>query len=139
MTINRIAAVVAALAVALSGTAATAATPHRHVWRYLGDHPSPKAYAYELAKQHGWQKQWWALNEIVTAESGWNPCAVNPGRHLCHYTGRSSCGIPQAQPCPWRNLWTTRYAQVRWMMSYIKRRYGSPVNALAFRRVHNWY
>lgn len=133
MTITRIAAVLAALAVALSGTAANAATKtHQHL-------PTPKAYAYKIAKERGWARQWWALNEIVTAESGWNPCAVNPGRRLCYYTGTSSCGIPQAQPCPWRNLWTTRYAQVRWLMSYIKRRYGSPLNALAFRRVHNWY
>lgn len=142
MTITRIAAVIAALAVGLSGSAATASTkPHHH--RPL----SVKAYAYKLAKQHGWANQWWAINEIVSAESGWNPCAVNPGRRLCYYTGSSSCGIPQAQPCPWRNLWRTRYAQVRWFFHYIEhhidsdtgRPYGTPVGALAFRRVHNWY
>lgn len=131
-----------ALVLACGNVAANAAPKIHH------SHPlTVKAYAYKLAKQHGWASQWWAINDIITPESGWDPCAVNPGRRLCYYTGSSSCGIPQAQPCPWRNLWASRYAQVRWFFRYIEhhidadtgRPYGTPVGALAFRRAHNWY
>lgn len=127
-------AVLAGLAL-LFGGAANAATQTHHA-RAL----SPKAYAYQLVVKRGWASQWWAVQEIVEPESHWDPCAYNPVRHDCGYTGSASCGIPQAQPCPWSGrLWTTRYAQVRWLVSYIERRYGNPVNALAFRRAKGWY
>jgi hypothetical protein len=86
--------------------------------------------------------EWHALDVIVAAESSWNPCASYPSRSDCSYSGSSACGIPQANPCPsaWRGrLWPTRYAQVRWLIAYVARRYGDPLAALAFRNAHGWY
>ena len=94
-----------------------------------------------LGRWHS-RAEWFALNTIVTAESGWNPCASYPGRDDCNYTGSSACGIPQADPCPsaWRGrLWQTRYVQVRWLIAYVARRYGDPAGALAFRNAHGYY
>jgi hypothetical protein len=78
----------------------------------------------------------------VAGESGWDPCAVNPGIHSCRYGGWNSCGIPQRNPCPtaWRGrLWRIRFRQVDWLESYIAGRYGTPSRALAFHEAHGWY
>jgi hypothetical protein len=104
---------------------------------------TPRAYAHQLtiATWHS-EYEFQALDAIVTPESHWNPCASYPGRHDCSYSGSNSCGIPQANPCPpeWRGrLGTTWRAQVRWLISYVQRRYGSPSRALLFRRAHGWY
>lgn len=86
--------------------------------------------------------EWRAEDAVVTPESGWDPCAVNPSMHDCAYSGSNSCGIPQRDPCPpaWRGrLFTTRYAQVRALQAYIAGRYGDPLAALAFREANGWY
>ena len=90
-----------------------------------------------------WMKQahiprsdWAGLNYIISAESGWNPKAVNPtsgtyglgqmqGYNLHYYTkhGGKSNAI----------------AQLMGMMDYIHDRYGSVTNAVQFRKSHNWY
>jgi hypothetical protein len=104
---------------------------------------SVRDYARQQAAVRGWTgAQWQALEEIVRSESHWNPCAVYPSRHNCTYAGYESCGVPQAQPCPpaWRGrLWQVRFAQVRWLLDYIDRRYGHPQGALQFRRSHGYY
>lgn len=72
---------------------------------------------------------------------------MNPGLHLCWYTWpigtpSSSCGIPQALPCPlaWRGrLYATRWAQVRWLIAYVRRRYGDPLRALWHELAVHWY
>ena len=102
-----------------------------------------RQYAHTLiiARWHS-EAEWRAAVEIITPESNFNPCASYPSRNDCDYAGASSCGVPQANPCPplWRGrLWETRYAQVRWFVAYVARRYGSPLRALAFRRAHGWY
>ena len=104
---------------------------------------SPRSYAHALtiALWHS-EAQWQALDEIVTPESGWNPCSVYPSVHNCRYSGSNSCGIPQASPCPaaWRGrLDATWRQQVRWLIAYVWKRYGSPLGALAFRTSHGWY
>jgi hypothetical protein len=87
-------------------------------------------------------QEWLALDAIVTPESGWNPCRRYPQTTDCAYAGSNSCGIPQASPCPqeWRGrLGTTARTQIRWLLGYVKRRYGDPLAALAFRRAYDWY
>jgi hypothetical protein len=102
-----------------------------------------RVYAMREAAARGWTgSHWRALEAIVRPESGWDPCAVYPQRHSCAYGGAESCGLPQAQPCPaaWRGrLWQVRFAQVRWLLDYIARRYGNPQGALHFRHAHAWY
>lgn len=106
-------------------------------------HASSRSYAHQLtlARWHS-ETEWQALDAIVQPESGWEPCAVYPSRRDCRYTGSNSCGLPQRNPCPssWRGrLDATWRAQVRWLVGYVGRRYGSPSGALAFRRVHGWF
>lgn len=122
-------------ALTASGGASSAHHHHRPA--------TPKAYAKKLVL-HRWHsiRQWRALNEIVTAESNWDPCAYYPSSHDCGYTGTNSCGIPQRNPCPtsWHGrLFAARWAQVRWLISYVYERYGTPHNALEFRTLHGWY
>ena len=104
---------------------------------------SVRGYARLQVAARGWTAaDWRALELIARYESRWDPCAVYPSAHNCAYAGGGSCGIPQAQPCPaaWRGrLWTTRFAQVRWLVDYIGRRYGDPQRALSFRRSHSYY
>lgn len=87
-------------------------------------------YAKALLAQNGWSGQWNSFNSLVNGESGWSWDAVNPGGH--GYNGESHAyGIPQALPPSkmatagpdWK---TNGYTQLRWMMSYIRSRYGSP-------------
>lgn len=105
--------------------------------------PTVRQYARTLILER-WKSeaQWQAADAIIRPESNWNPCAYYPSKSDCRYRGRSSCGIPQANPCPtlWLGrMWETRFAQVRWFVAYVARRYGSPTRALAFRRAHGWY
>lgn len=105
--------------------------------------PTARDYAHRLVLQR-WHSsyQWQAFDTIIRRESGWDPCAYYPHSHDCGYQGSNSCGIPQANPCPsaWRGaMWATRYAQVRWAVSYMANRYGSPANALAYWNAHGSY
>jgi hypothetical protein len=105
---------------------------------------TPKQYAKTLAtSRYGWNgAQQEALDALVEPESGWNPCRRYPSTTDCNYAGSSSCGIPQATPCPvaWRGRLDESWReQVSWLLSYIERRYHDPVSALAFRRSYNWY
>ena len=105
---------------------------------------SARKYTMTLAAtEYGWTgAQHRALDELVGPESGWNPCRRYPSTTDCAYAGSNSCGIPQATPCPsaWRGRLASSWReQVRWLLSYIERRYHDPVSASAFRRSHNWY
>lgn len=85
----------------------------------------------------GWTgAQWVAFNNIVMAESGWDTHADNPTS--------GAYGIPQALPgskmasagADWQ---TNPATQIKWMIGYIRSRYGTPVNAWAFHLAHGWY
>lgn len=80
--------------------------------------------------------QYACLVSIVKHEDGtWNPTRTAPD---------GAYGIPQALPgskmatagADWR---TNRITQLRWMIAYVDRRYGSPCAAAAFRDAHGWY
>lgn len=94
------------------------------------------------AKKYGWGPQDfryidWIIggggpNDVV-AESGWNPGAVNPSS--------GAYGIPQILPQahPDTNLQNDPRGQVRWLLNYVKQRYGSPEDAYAFKSDKGWY
>lgn len=100
-----------------------------------------RAY-YNIAAKMAQQKYGWgpnqmaALNNIVMAESGWNPTVVN--------SSSGAYGIPQALPGSkmaaagpnWRTDPTT---QIKWMLEYIRSTYGNPENAWAFHKANGWY
>ncbi len=72
------------------------------------------------------------LEELLNHESHFDPYATNPTS--------GACGIFQALPCSKMKCQSGDAAcQVKWGMSYIKSRYGTPSNAWAFWKEHNWY
>lgn len=104
---------------------------------------TPRDYAQRLTLKHwhSW-REWLALDAIIRPESGWDPCAHYPSAHDCLYQGWNACGIPQANPCPsqWHGrLFSTRWAQVRWLIRYIIRRYGDPLTALYYHTYRGGY
>ena len=76
-----------------------------------------------------------ALVPMWQKESGWSVTAANSS---------GAYGIPQALPgskmasvaSDWR---TNPATQIRWGLSYIKGRYGSPSAAWAYWQAHGWY
>ena len=87
--------------------------------------------------QYGWGPgQFRALDQIASAESGWNPGAVNPSS--------GAAGIPQALPSAHPGLVTDAWmhdprAQIRWMLDYISQRYNTPQHALEIRQQQGYY
>jgi hypothetical protein len=98
---------------------------------------APRLIAWQLLPRFhwaGWEFRY--LDRLWEAESGWNSQALNP------YSG--AYGIPQAVPGSkmamagpdWR--WDPR-TQIRWGMSYIAGRYGSPFAAWQHECWFGWY
>ena len=79
------------------------------------------------------------LAYVLGRESGFDFCAVNPGRHDCSYRGTSSsCGLFQRLPCD-PLIFAHPRKQVRDGLRYIAGRYGSPAAAAAHSRSYGWY
>ncbi|WP_241518744.1 transglycosylase SLT domain-containing protein [Streptomyces sp. CB03238] len=93
---------------------------------------SPRAYAKSVLSA----TQYACADAVFTRESNWNPYATNPTS--------GAYGIAQALPptkyasagSDWR---TNPITQVRWGLTYMKSRYGSPCGAWAFWQSHHWY
>lgn len=98
---------------------------------------NPQALTRALMPEYGMaSSDFECINDIWTQESNWNVHANNPTS--------SAYGIPQALPGSkmssagpdWQNNAET---QIRWGLSYIEHRYGSPCAAWSFKRAHGWY
>lgn len=82
--------------------------------------------------------------DLITRESGCNPCIVNGGAVDCNYSGDRAYGIPQSLPgnkmashgADWK---TNPVTQLRWMQDYVMGRYGSWEAARAHHDANNWY
>lgn len=111
---------------------------------YSGDNSpaSNQQIAKMLTAKYGWNTgdQWNSLVILWDGESSWSNTATNPDS--------GAYGIPQAlpqtkMPRAARDAahggTSDPTAQIRWGLRYILIRYGSPVNALAFKRSHGWY
>jgi hypothetical protein len=87
-----------------------------------------------MAAAYGWGSgaEWTALNNIVMAESGWSDTAAN--------STSDARGIAQNI-----NGWSSSYQegnarqQIAWLLSYIKGRYGNPINAWQFHLANGYY
>jgi hypothetical protein len=97
----------------------------------------PQAVGRLLAADRGWgDQQFDCLNSLWTKESGWRWNADNPTS--------DAYGIPQALPgskmgssgSDWATNPTT---QIRWGLSYIASRYGTPCSAWAKSQAVDWY
>jgi hypothetical protein len=84
----------------------------------------------------GSESQFQCFSNIVTRESGWNYTATNPGS--------GAYGLVQALPgdkmasagADWRSNPET---QIKWGLTYMNSRYGSPCDAWAYWQVHHSY
>ena len=74
--------------------------------------------------------EWDALEELIMRESSWRHDAINPSS--------GACGLFQALPCSKIRSMAIE-DQIDFGMNYIKRRYGTPSNALSFHDSRNWY
>jgi resuscitation-promoting factor RpfB len=96
-----------------------------------------RVLAVALMTPLGWSdRQWTCLDRLWRRESHWNHRARN------HESG--AYGIPQALPAgkmasagtDWR---TSPVTQIRWGLTYIARRYGTPCAALGHSAAAGWY
>lgn len=89
---------------------------------------SAKVIAKNIAATYGWTgKEWQALVRLGQLESGWDYTAKNPD------SGALGIGQALGHELP-PDYATNPLTQIRWMLDYIKERYGTPSRALAF-----WY
>ena len=109
----------------------------RSAARSRDGYQTPRQIAWQLMSRFSWASwEFRYLDLLWDAESSWNPQAANP------YSG--AYGIPQAVPGSkmasagpdWR--WSAR-TQIRWGMSYIADRYGSPYGAWQHESACGWY
>lgn len=116
--------------------------------------PTPVAYA-GGGNKDSWlaasgipRDQWANVDYIVSRESGWNPCAYNPGKSNCGLTAEQvnatqgvgvACGLGQSLPCgKWGANWTDPVQQLRSMNTYVQK-YGGWGGAVAYWRNNGHY
>ena len=98
---------------------------------------SPQQIAQQMLGQHGWSSsQFSCLSPLWEHESGWSVTAANPSS--------GAFGIPQALPGSQMATaggdWQTNAAtQIKWGLTYIQGRYGSPCGAWAHEQSAGWY
>lgn len=103
-----------------------------------GDGPAAQAYTKSLVTgTYGWSElQFQCVNHLWFKESTWQWDARN--------ASSGAYGIPQSLPATKMASagadWKTNYkTQVKWGLSYIKDRYGSPCKAWQHSVENNWY
>ncbi len=117
----------AAATVAVKAQSASVATPSG----------SPQQIAQAMLSKYGWSSsQFSCLNPLWGHESGWSVTAENPSS--------GAYGIPQALPGSQMATaggdWHTNAAtQIKWGLTYIQGRYGSPCGAWAHEQSAGWY
>jgi hypothetical protein len=98
---------------------------------------SPQQIAQQMLGQFGWSSgQFSCLQPLWQKESGWSLTAENPSS--------GAYGIPQALPgsqmASAGGDWQTSAAtQIKWGLTYIQGRYGSPCGAWAHEQSAGWY
>lgn len=86
------------------------------------------------------ESEWWAVDWIVSRESGWKPCAYYPGQNDCGATPVNACGLVQQNPChKIPGDWRDPVAALKWQATYVKGRYGGYAGAVAYWKVHGHY
>tara|TARA_B100001245_G_C22894477_1_gene431583 strand:- start:6440 stop:7102 length:663 start_codon:yes stop_codon:yes gene_type:complete len=88
------------------------------------------------------EHEWGYVDAIVSRESGWDPCAYNPGQSDCNASPTSACGLAQSLPCGKQSVyghWTNPVANLKWMNDYVNGRYGGWAQAVAFWSANRWY
>ncbi|WP_223297445.1 aggregation-promoting factor C-terminal-like domain-containing protein [Catenulispora acidiphila] len=92
--------------------------------------------AYAIAQSIVPSGQFACFANIVERESGWNVHATNPSSGA-YGLGQALPGSKMASAgSDWENNPTT---QIKWVLSYMDSRYGSPCGAWSFWQSHSWY
>lgn len=112
-----------------------------------------KKFAMQQLVNNQFSNDWAEFNDVVMAESGWNPHAKNASgaygiaQALDHGKGSATQGTEsnayggygltdrQAKEANSGN----GYWQIVWMINYIKATYGNPAGAWDFHQAHNYY
>ena len=98
---------------------------------------TPRQIAKQMLGKFGWSSsQFSCLSPLWQHESGWSVKADN--------AGSGAYGIPQALPgsqmASAGGDWKTNAAtQIKWGLTYIHGRYGSPCGAWTHEQADNWY
>ncbi|NUR58657.1 MAG: lytic transglycosylase domain-containing protein [Catenulispora sp.] len=98
--------------------------------------PASSGSAYDIAKSMVPSGQFGCFANIIERESGWNVHATNPGSGA-YGLGQALPGSKMASAgSDWRDNPVT---QIKWVLSYMDSRYGSPCGAWSFWQSHSWY
>ena len=133
------AAAAARRAAAIRKASAAQSSPTQTVVTQQAAQPSgsPQQVAQQMLGQFGWSgSQFSCLQPLWERESGWDVTAENPSS--------GAYGIPQALSGSLMASagpdWQTNAAtQIRWGLTYIQGRYGSPCGAWAHEEADGWY
>ena len=106
--------------------------PPRRAWAYNATPAQAKAIAESVVPS----SQFLCFSNIIERESSWNLHATNPSSGA-YGLGQSLPGYKMASMgSDWRN---SALIQIKWALSYMTGRYGSPCAAWAFWQAHDWY
>ncbi|MCF2125929.1 lytic transglycosylase domain-containing protein [Strepomyces sp. STD 3.1] len=89
-----------------------------------------------MARQMVPSGQWQCFSNIVDHESSWNYQAVNPSSGAYGLFQALPAGKYASAGADWR---TNPATQIKWGLSYMDGRYGSPCEAWAFWQANHWY
>ncbi|MER7000478.1 transglycosylase SLT domain-containing protein [Streptomyces sp. NPDC000410] len=92
--------------------------------------------AQQIAKQMMPAAQYQCFSKIVEHESGWNPKATNASSGAYGLVQALPAGKMASAGADWK---TNPKTQIKWGLSYMNERYGSPCKAWNFWQQNNWY
>jgi len=133
------AAEAAAARQAAAKQAASAAQPTQTVATQQAAEPSgsPQQVAEQMLGQFGWpSSQFSCLEPLWERESGWDVTAENPSSGAYGIPQALSGSLMASSGPDWQ---TDAATQIRWGLTYIQGRYGSPCGAWAHEEADGWY
>ncbi|MFC4499914.1 MULTISPECIES: transglycosylase SLT domain-containing protein [Streptomyces] len=108
--------------------------------RSAGDFPIQSSYTtaqiQAMAAQMVPSGQFQCFSNIVDHESSWNPQAVNASSGAYGLFQALPAGKYASAGADWR---TNPATQIKWGLSYMDSRYGSPCEAWSFWQANHWY
>ena len=98
---------------------------------------SPQQVAQRMLGQFGWSgSQFSCLEPLWERESGWDVTAENPSSGAYGIPQALSGSLMASSGPDWQ---TDAATQIRWGLTYIQGRYGSPCGAWAHEEADGWY
>lgn len=83
---------------------------------------------------------YWAVDYIVSRESGWNACASYPSTYDCSLSPINACGLVMQNPCgKISGDWRDPVAALVWQKGYVAAKYGGYSQAVAHWKAYGNY